>query len=411
LILVAWIKLLLVPVAGGPVQTPYDLLVTAIDNDSRVQYSAVRRVVMYQSTGPLEIKMSCEQNAQGSTRSVILSPTRFKGSVVVDNGKIHVRFEPRTNRCQVQPSSVQLMRAIASKRRLSLIKSNYVVTLGTSGTVAGRKALVLEVKPRKQGGLRRTYWVDAVKKLPLKMQVSSNSGELLLLAELQFPDFAKAIPADTFRTNFGPGIKLENLPHSEVFTTLSKLQTYVGFDVLAPDRLPMGMTFLCGEALRANDRQAAALRYTDGLSFVSVFQVPSSTIISSYTTCQGQERSAVFNQRGSKYTIVGDIGAEGMTQFVGAFERADKDRQNKWAAQLAQKLGVSQSSVRGLFDRGYDVEETAFMAVVMKQTRRSLDELRAWRAAGLSREQIIRRSNADAQRVEQLVRTVCSTKH
>lgn len=401
------LQLLLAPVMApiAHVPTPAEELVAVIGNDAKTQLTGIRRIVLTQGSGTVEMRFSWEQNGRGASRSEMVSPLRYKGSLVIDDGKMHVRFDPRTNRFQVQPSSTNTLRGIADKRRLSLVQMNYVVTKGKPAKVAGRSASVLVAKPRRGGSLTRTYWVDEKKNVILKMQVDSTKGERLMSAELLSPDFARPVPAQSFRMNV-PGLDLSKLPPSRMFTSLSDLQRSVGFDILAPDKLPMGMGFLCGESITAGGRQAAALRFSDGLAFVSVYQVPSDGVVVSYAACSGQERSAVFGRRGSKYTIVGDIGESGMKQFVTAFEQADQARRELWSAQLAKTMGVDKASVHALLDHVIDVDEAAFMMAVMKASRLSMEELRTWRTSGLTWQQIIQKSKADPVRVEQAVRMV-----
>jgi outer membrane lipoprotein-sorting protein len=377
----------------------YDLLLEALDARNHTEFAAQQRIRAQQPNGMVEWRLGIEQSAKGERRVVYHMPVRYKGTVIVDDGKLLITFDPRAKVCESRPSSDPLSDALIRHRRDAMLHRNYVITRGETTKVGDRAAIVVVAKPRLSGALKRTVWVDSANKVLLRVRMESETGKTLYESELLFPDFSAKIPPETFSTNFGCGVKTKRRESPELFTSLSALRQRVGFEVLSPDHLPVGMAFLYAEAFRQGEGYTAVLRYSDGLARASVYQSPSESSIR-ISASGGAERALISFNRGMKLTIVGDLSESGMRQFASAFERADKARQDKAVAELAKKLSVSNDEIRALRDIGLDFSDVVFLLAVRKESERNLRELREWYQAGLSHLQIVRRSNADWSKVQ-----------
>ncbi len=394
-----------------PVQAPVDLLVDALEKHPKTQVSAIERMVVAQPTGMMEMRLSWEQNSDGAVRKVVVSPLRLKGLVVVDDGYARTTYNPYTNSCDVQPSPGQFAKALPAARRATLVRSNYNVTYLRSEKIGSREAKVLVAKPKQKGAFERYYWIDTANHVILRMQVNGSDGRKLYVDEMLFPNFEKKIPADSFSTKFGCAVEVRSHAKQAVSYTLSDLRKKVGFDIIAPAKLPFGMTFIYAEAKTNGDRQAAALRYSDGLANASVYQSPGMMSTLRVTNSTGADRTMVFSNRGTKYTIIADLGEEGMKEFVRSFESASKVRREQWATNVAKAMGVEKVVATRILDRGMDFDQTAFLMAVMKESRKSIEELARWRFMGLTDHQIVEKSQVDWNRVQQLMRLAKSSNY
>jgi negative regulator of sigma E activity len=386
--------------------SPAELLASALTAHVKTPLSAMQRVRVLQHGTLVEYRVLVEQDGKGSARYEVLAPLRHKGMVLVEDANRQTRFDPSTNRCEVQPSARSAAQQVVERRRPALIKSNYRLAVSGQSTVGGRRATVITAKPLAEGALNRTYWLDAERNIILRMRITGEDGELLYDRELMFPRFDVKLRPETFAARFGCGVDVTQRPAPKFFTSLSALSRDVGFDILTPQELPVGLSFLYAESMETPSGKTAVLRYSDGLAQASVYQVKSSVLVPTTNAFAGADRAAVFSRHGSKYTIVGDLGESGMSRLVAGFERADKARQHRWAAELAKQLRAPEAEVHRLLDAGMDLNDAAFLLVVRAESRAQLGSLKQWWLAGLTRQEIVDRSRADWSAVQKRIRTV-----
>lgn len=386
--------------------SPENLLASALSSHVKTPLLAMQRVRVLQNGTLVEYRVLVEQDGKGCARYEVLAPIRHKGMVLVEGPNQQTRFDPNTNRCEVQPSARSSGQQIVDKRRPALIKSNYRVTLDGHATVGGRKALVITARPLAQGVLKRTYWLDAERNFILKMRIVGEDGALLYERELMFPKLGVEFRPGTFAVRIGCGVEATRRPTPKLFTSLSALSKDVGFDILTPQELPVGLHFLYAESMETSSGKTAVLRYSDGLAQASVYQVKSSVLVPTTNAFAGADRAAVFSRHGSKYTIVGDLGESGMSRLVAGFEEADKARQHRWANELAKQLNAPATEVHRLLDAGMDLNDAAFLLVVREASREQLASLKQWWLAGMTRQEIVTRSRADWSDVQERMRTV-----
>ncbi|HEY3284813.1 MAG TPA: sigma-E factor regulatory protein RseB domain-containing protein [Armatimonadota bacterium] len=144
-------------------------------------------------------------------------------------------------------------RRLPAEERLSLLLRNYRLKREGTGQVAGRKATVLSISPRRPGNPSQTLWIDDDTGIVLRNQLRNCFG-----AMVSDTAFVK------LDLNPGPANKLP-------FPDPPK-RPEPGFLLLRPTYVPTGYQYVATEGIEIRGQQAAHLMYTDGLNTISLFQ-------------------------------------------------------------------------------------------------------------------------------------------
>lgn len=149
-----------------------------------------------------------------------------------------------------------------------LLRQHYVVRILGATRVAERPALHVAVRRGRGGGL--DLWVDQQTHFPLRTVAIATDGRAISdtrYETIRF-DVEPPVPQAPPPSEQGPSVTIEA-------TDQRALQKAVGFELMAPRYIPPGFkeqgSYL--HRLRQGTRLAAELRYTDGLSPLSIIQM------------------------------------------------------------------------------------------------------------------------------------------
>jgi outer membrane lipoprotein-sorting protein len=164
-----------------------------------------------------------------------------------------------------------------------LLLRNYDVRVLDGGHVAGRSTYLLEIEPKTTGKPSRKLWMDAEMGVVLKMEHYDSQkrlGQVFAYSEINFkPDIDEAV----FRSR--DGMEPERMPpgepgreelwnYNQGKPDLDRIRNEVQLDIILPDQVPAGFVLQSINALKFGERKNVYLRYTDGLTILSVFQSP-----------------------------------------------------------------------------------------------------------------------------------------
>jgi sigma-E factor negative regulatory protein RseB len=207
-----------------------------------------------------------------------------------------------------------------SDQLLTLLQSNYQVAYAGHGSVAGRPALVVEVR-RLGGGLAALFWLDAATKLPLRREIFASGSHLVsedAFISLQIGDrglTAMPAPAAAPWTARLDDARLTSLRAD-------------GWPV--PGQLPGNLMLFAATETTAPSGQVIDLSYSDGLAVVSVFvqrgqlgqPMPGWRLIrmSGQTVylIDPNQRSFAWSSGGFVYTVIADAPMATVSQVVAA---------------------------------------------------------------------------------------------
>lgn len=161
----------------------------------------------------------------------------------------------------------------AARRTLALVLKNYAVQPPEPGPrIAGRASVLLNFIPR-SGPLRprRKIWLDRERGIPLRTEVFGLKDRLRLVSYFESIHFDPVLGPAEFILKVPRGTVVRAMDEVPVHT-LGQLDSLMGVKVQVPHDIPQGFSLInLHMALRRGDK-VAHLQYTDGLSFLSLFE-------------------------------------------------------------------------------------------------------------------------------------------
>ncbi|MFN3286694.1 MAG: sigma-E factor regulatory protein RseB domain-containing protein, partial [bacterium] len=339
--------------------TPLAVLRQAAEAPLRTDYEALQVLTVPRAEGAETLRVAVWHRRPATYRMEFLAPRRLAGRLLVDDGLSSWHYEPSLHLLVRGPS---LAGAVPGK--VPPLPENTTLRLLGNDVVAGRATYLLAVLPA-SGGPTRRLWVDRSTGLVLKSEAWDAERGVYYTSTVIRISFGP-VPEELFRVPRHRGARLVELSAPPLGTRrLSELARAVGFPLAAPADLPEGFRYRGGGVAVLGSTRAALLQYSDGVSTVSLFQVPTgrlgnppgggvlrvgSTVVWSYAA--GLLRLLVWERRGTSFAVVADAPLGVLRQFVTSAE-PDPSLEARRVFELAQALGVSPDRVAELRDRGF----------------------------------------------------------
>lgn len=326
----------------------------AMERDLRTNYSAVRVLHSWGAKDPVRIRR--DQNDLGHNAVLFLSPLKRMGETSVDNGKNWVTFHPDSRTLYIQDSPIKRGVIGDPSVRFELLKRNYAVRSEGSDTVARRKSSIIRLVPRNEQSLfTRRFWVDDDKFVLLRVEWIDRDGTSRVVSETISIDFPESIPPERFQIKIAGEPRTIHVQAPQRMATISDLEKRVGFSIRQPIRMPFGFMLTGADAVIANNRAMAALRYTDGATNLTIYQARANASDPPWRPSQAR---GDFEFEGLLIAVEGDIPPQGRNAVIGAIRESTEARENALIERAARAFGVRSSTVRGLRAQGLGFDET-----------------------------------------------------
>lgn len=242
-------------------------LLRSMRAEHQVAYRGRCLVITWENGESEAILLREFQAADGRRRIEYLSPDRFQGQIIIDDGRQRWQYCPAGSwpweRVSLDPKRVEA--------RWRLLRQNYELSsLSQPAKVAGRETVVITAKPKAQGKGWCKMWLDRERFLPLQVERYQPDGRIASLTLFQDIEFDPRLPDRLFRQETDtPPLSAAAISSQPV--SLSALRRAFGPDLPFPERLPLGYIFDSARLRHQPPAYQVHLRYTDGLSQVSLF--------------------------------------------------------------------------------------------------------------------------------------------
>ena len=174
---------------------------------------------------------------------------------------------------------------------ISLLRRNYNVTISMGNNhepeallnksniakpkacvlIAGRKTYQIEIIPKYPGRPAKKLWLDAQKNVVLRMEDYSSDGRLISLLVYTEINFQPQIDEKLFAVP--PSERNHRVrEHKDEILSLAEAQKRSHFPIRVPQNLPVGFVFKGAHIKKMDGIQHVHLRYTDGLTTLSLFE-------------------------------------------------------------------------------------------------------------------------------------------
>lgn len=318
-------------VSAIPGVTANEVVRRAWSEGARVPLEGYERLSMLDAHGkPISVDARVVTSNAGDLHIEYLSAS-LKGAQVWENADRTYRYNPQLKRVTVARRRGSLDE---QRRQGEQLLKNYVAARVGCETVAGHRAVVVELRPRTKHGRLKRVWVDPHTWAILASEdFTMSGGQRRIERSSRFTQVRYLGPAELPRPErFRPSAELLR-DNSTVLggdfskpIPLDQLSARLGFKLHQPHWLPEGYVFEgayetpCQCGIR---HQAARLEYSDGLNRLSLFQCgqPDCKNRENCFSAHGRMAMAVRYESDSvSYLAVGDLPRSELERVVKSVE-------------------------------------------------------------------------------------------
>jgi hypothetical protein len=237
------------------------------------------------------------------------------------------------------------------------------------------------------------FWIDRKTGATLWVEENDLRSNTLCVAMFTSVEFPPHIP-DSEVLRLLPKRRKEVVGTDGFYRSVSELGRAAGFRVRLPISMPGGYEFEFGTLVRMQKRPTACLRYSDGLSDLTVFQSPSqgppgpdAGVFRAMAMPLG-ETVVEYRSRGMEVKVVGHMEAEGLAAVAACLDSA---REQYWTDRLRRQFGAKGPLVASLRDRGLGLDAVAAMLEISSRQGTRLSRLMESYRSGLGWRDLARR--------------------
>ena len=182
--------------------------------------------------------------------------------------------------------------------------NEYDVSIVREERVAGRKTVLLAIRPHDEYRFGHRIWLDIETGFPLQTKLISQEGEAI--EQIRFADIV--LGEEIHASALAPSINTENF---RWFTQPKREISHVVDSPWQNDELPSGFRVVSThkETLTGRDAVVTHILYSDGLANVSVFVEPASDKKIARKSSVGSSNSYSVETDGFRVTAVGEVPA------------------------------------------------------------------------------------------------------
>ena len=243
-----------------------ELLKKAYENQHLVSHTGMLNTVVFlgdEATNEANMSIVEVRQKDGRMRMDYKSGI-FAGLSIIDDGKKMMRVDSKNQ-------SIVVSAIPFPQDDISLLLSNYEVSLDGTEQVAGRSTQILQVKSRSVKNPSKKLWIDKETFMPLRSEHYNSDGVLTTLTFYTKINYDVEIKDSDF--SFPKGWRIVEEPRNTEKLSEEQISEAVGFDIVTPEYLPSGYV-LDGFYLfyPMPQRKGVHIRYVDGLNTISVFE-------------------------------------------------------------------------------------------------------------------------------------------
>jgi outer membrane lipoprotein-sorting protein len=244
-------------------------------------------------------KVKVQRSRDGKSRQTTISPLRRQGEEAVDDGVHMTMYLPDDKRVIVQTSP---MNNGDVAFRMPLVLKNYILTSKKGSEIAGRSTVLVSAmaKTSALGGIRFTF--DEKTGFPMRKE-NLDDGESEVIYEVQSIEFPTKLEANVFKLTPLGGCDVSTMKPQKQFRTAKEAEATVGFMPAFPSRIPFGFSVQSINVSDSNDWRAVAMKLTDGLRRLTVYQWKSSE----GERIRTSDHTTIETRNGIKMMVVSDL--------------------------------------------------------------------------------------------------------
>lgn len=203
-------------------------------------------------------------------REVLNSDGKIKG-IAISNGKTEWVYNKNSDKYWAMPAQTPP----DAKTEFQRLRDNYHARSLTFERAAGRRAIKIELRSKKNNALSRRLWLDPKYGVILQSQIFSANGHLFSETAFQKIRFFLKEPANPKWFLFHPPAKAIPAQNSLV-QSLLKAKTQSQINPATPSWLPFGYALETIKPLSQKGQVIIQEEFSDGINAISLFEYPQS---------------------------------------------------------------------------------------------------------------------------------------
>lgn len=325
------------------------------------------------------------RRADGSSLTICQGPGPGKGNVSEERDGWVKRYDAQTHTVTINRALPVERGEKAIRRDVARILRNYRVTLSDTEIHGGRTFYHLCADPYEPAGRPVEVLMDAATGAERWRLESDRAGNTLGLTTFTDVEYPPSIPPSAVRHTYPKEARRAQISRSPMLRSIRAVRQAAGFEVHLPGYLPRGYEFEHGTVVEVSGRRIACLIYGDGLANLTVSQIkPTPGRARGFRQCRVidlplGEVMAYYARESLNIQVVGHLDPQALALIA---ESIDPERERRTLQALTHRFGASAAELARLRDRGMGLDALAALAVMRRQTGRSLSALAARLADG-----------------------------
>ncbi|NLI01009.1 MAG: outer membrane lipoprotein-sorting protein [Chthonomonadales bacterium] len=333
------------------------------------------------------------RRSDGRSLSVFETPAQERGAAIADDGTWLIRYDPR-DRVVRKKRSFQGVDARSVERNVRLILRNYAVRREPDETVAGRNCRRLLLEPSRPRNLTVRLWIDAGTGVEMRRDEQDAAGNTISIMMYTSVEFPRTISLSEVTPAIPRGARTVNISRSGLMTTGSEISKTARFPVRFPLALPWGYEFDRGTVVEIAGRRSGFLRYTDGLSEITIIQSRSSPG-GDPSMRAARVIPRLYGEVEVDYALddlqIVVVGRGEARELIAMAETISGARETAWRSAMARTFNSRATAVGPMRDRGLSAEAIVALLTIAERAGPSPTVLLASYQAGWGWRDIARR--------------------
>ena len=255
-----------ISLAAAPNAT--DILKRSLRAEDRASFTADVVTTVYGERGPASSTVHIRQSGAKSRMEYVSG--RAKGRTVVDDGKSLIRFDSGARTAYVTKTP-------PATEHLDLLLHNYRPVLTGNERIAGRDCYMIRLDPIYKFCSSKKLWIDKQSLVTLRMAKYNPDGTVYCTTSYTRIDYKTKLSDALFRVP--NGWKTVRIADDLGSVSLASVRKATGVTPRKPSYIPKGYIFDNYYVHRTpNGSALAAIRYTNGLTSISIFEFKAGTL-------------------------------------------------------------------------------------------------------------------------------------
>jgi len=251
--------------------TAAELLRQATRADDHISYTGTTTSVIYNDHGADSTVVRVDHAAPSKWRMWYVAPADAYGRLIVSDEATTYQYEPKTATVYSEPWTQTP--ALTLDLDTAKVLKNYILDIGPSAAVAGRKAITITLVSKYNGVLAQRVWIDAQTRIVLERETYDSDGTISSKTSFDSIRFVSELPKDLFDLSVPAGMHVEpGTTYAKPVESIDAIRSGVPFPIISPQYVPQGFTFDQASLGTRNGIQTVQLLYTDGLRDFSLFE-------------------------------------------------------------------------------------------------------------------------------------------